>query len=242
MSKRNSGGSFTDRPKPWLNPPRPGPTVMVDIDGVIANMDKFADLISAPNYSDRDWKSFHANFKNADLIKPGGKMIRELHTKGFTIAYTTTRLDQFLRPTDRWIRNKSLPPGHIESRSLWIDGSVRPALDVKRRQWWRWQAKYQQKSPIVAWIDDEPAAVAALREQGCPAWLAEDILDQFEDDALISAITAGPEPADVLAARAEAAKPAWDESEAAFQVRHEQWQKRHVQRMKQRAAEERRAR
>ncbi|MDH6283977.1 hypothetical protein [Prescottella agglutinans] len=239
MAKSNNGGSIKDRPKPWLTAPRPGPTVMIDIDGVIANMDKFAHFISAPNYRDRDWKSFHSNFGNASLIRPGGKVVRDLAEKGFTIAYTTTRLDQYLPVSDRWIRNNSLPPGHIESRSLWVDGSVRPVLDVKRRQWWRWQKKYEADNPIVAWIDDEPEAVEALREQGCPAWLFSDILGHYNDGALIPAIAAGPEPVSVLNARRDAAKPKWDEFDAAFQAKHANWQKRHVDRMKRRAAETR---
>ncbi|WP_241665905.1 hypothetical protein [Prescottella subtropica] len=231
--------SFKDRPKPWFDPPKPGPTVLVDIDGVVASMDKFTHLLAAPAYKDRDWKSFHANFKHADLIRPVGKLVRALHDAGFTIAYTTTRLDQFMPGTDRWIRKNSLPPGHIESRSLWIDGSIRPALDVKRRQWWRWQDKYQQDNPLVAWIDDERAAVDALREQGCPAWLSSDLLEQYESGDLVPAIDVGPEPADSLALCAEAARSAWDASQAPFEARQREWRTRHAERMRQRAIEKR---
>ncbi len=110
--------SFLDRPKPWLDAPRPGPTVVVDIDGVVADMHNFEGLIAAPSYADRDWKRFHTHFGEASLNRAGGKLVRALDSAGFTIAYSTTRLDQFNRTSDRWIRAKSLPPGHIESRSL----------------------------------------------------------------------------------------------------------------------------
>lgn len=242
MAKRKEAGSLKDRPKPWFSAPRPGPTVMIDIDGVIANMDKFAHLIAAPNYADRDWKSFHANFGNATLIRAGGKLVRELDAAGFTIAYTTTRLDQFLPATDRWIRANSLPPGHIESRSLWVDGTVRPALDVKRRQWWRWESKYSEKCPLVAWIDDEQEAVETLRGEGCPAWLFTDLFERYKDGALIPSLAGGPEPVEVLTARRDAAKPLWKEHDAAFQVKHEEWQRRHSARMKQRARDKRETR
>lgn len=120
--------SFLDRPKPWLDAPRPGPTVVVDIDGVVADMHNFEGLIAAPSYADRDWKRFHTHFGEASLNRAGGKLVRALDSAGFTIAYSTTRLDQFNRTSDRWIRAKSLPPGHIESRSLWVDGTVRRRL------------------------------------------------------------------------------------------------------------------
>ncbi len=138
--------SFLDRPKPWLDAPRPGPTVVVDIDGVVADMHNFEGLIAAPSYADRDWKRFHTHFGEASLNRAGGELVRALDSAGFTIAYSTTRLDQFNRTSDRWIRAKSLPPGHIESRSLWVDGTVRRAFDVKRRHWWRWENHYAETS------------------------------------------------------------------------------------------------
>lgn len=88
---------FLDRPKPWLDAPRPGPTVVVDIDGVVADMHNFEGLIAAPSYADRDWKRFHTHFGEASLNRAGGKLVRALDSAGFTIAYSTTRLDQFNR-------------------------------------------------------------------------------------------------------------------------------------------------
>ena len=99
--------------------------------------------------------------------------------------------------TDYWIRQNSLPPGHIECRDFWTDGTVRPALDIKRRHWWKWVDKYEDRSPVVAWIDDDPEAVAMLAEQGCPAW-------QF--DQLVGEHRARPRPAVEFAEQRAAAR------------------------------------
>lgn len=235
-------GRFIDRPKPWLNPPVPGPTVVIDIDGPLANMDAFAYLIEAPKYSDRDWKKFHQSFGDAALHRPGGRIVRELVDAGYNIGYTTTRLDTFMPATDHWLRQKSLPPGHIECRSLWVDGTIRPAYDIKRRHWWRWHDKYQAQSPVVAWIDDEPDAVAMLLEQGCPAWEFDRIVEAHRSGELLTLIEAGPLPAEDLVAQQDSARPAFDEAEAAFSVNHKKWQDAHAARMKQRAQERRQGR
>ena len=231
--------SFLDRPKPWLDAPRPGPTVVVDIDGVVADMHNFEGLIAAPSYADRDWKRFHTHFGEASLNRAGGELVRALDSAGFTIAYSTTRLDQFNRTSDRWIRAKSLPPGHIESRSLWVDGTVRRAFDVKRRHWWRWENHYAETSPIVAWIDDEPDAVDALRGEGCPAWVFSELFDRLKVGDVVPALASGPEPVDVLAAWKAEALPRWEEFDERFKVKHARWQKRHAERMRSRQQDQR---
>ena len=228
---------FIDRPKPWLDAPSAGPTIVFDIDGPLANMDAFTYLIEAPKYSDRDWKGFHAHYRDAALNRPGGRMVRDLVDAGFNIGYSTTRVDTFMFATDYWLRQKSLPPGHIEARSLWVDGTVRPALDVKRRQWWRWVDKYEAESPIVAWIDDEPEAVSMLIDQGCPAWEFDVLVDHSQAGTLLDAISEGPEPVAKLESRRAEARPVYDEFEAAFKADHAKWQKKHAARMKKRQAE-----
>lgn len=96
--------------------------------------------------------------------------------------------------TDYWIRQNSLPPGHIECRDFWTDGTVRPALDIKRRHWWKWVDKYEDRSPVVAWIDDDPEAVAMLAEQGCPAWQFDQLVGEHRAGNLLPTIERGPGP------------------------------------------------
>jgi len=235
-------GRFLDRPTPWVDPPAPGPTVVIDIDGPLANMDEFAHLIQAPKYKDRDWKAFHSHFGDAALNRAGGRLVRDLVDAGFTIAYTTTRLDTFMQTTDYWIRQKSLPPGHIECRDFWTDGTVRPSLDIKRRHWWKWVDKYEDQSPVVAWIDDGPEAVAMLAEQGCPVWKFDQLVVEHLADNLLSVIERGPRPADELAKQRAEARPIFDEAEAEHQRKHKKWQQAHVARMKQRHKERRQRR
>ncbi len=173
-------------------------------------MDEFAHLIQAPpKYKDRDWKAFHSHFGDAALNRAGGRLVRDLVDAGFTIAYTTTRLDTFMQTTDYWLRQKSLPPGHIECRDFWTDGTVRPSLDIKRRHWWKWVDKYEDQSPVVAWIDDGPEAVAMLAEQGCPVWKFDQLVVEHLAGNLLPTIERGPPapPADELAPTARRSPP-----------------------------------
>lgn len=227
-----------NRRKPWEEPPRPGPTVVVNVDGVVASMAKFEHLISAENYKDRDWKQFHREFRRAELIKPGARLVRALADAGMVIVWSTTRLDQFAAATDNWLRAHQLPPGPLNPRSLFKDGN-RPVELVKRRQWWRWCDTYGSTNPIVAWIDPESDSVEALAGDGCPAWLYTDLYERFKSGTLMASITAGPEPSDVLAERARSARPAWDAEEAVWQESRAEWRKSHMERLRRRQAESR---
>lgn len=111
--------------------------------------------------------------------------------------------------TDYWIRQNSLPPGLIECRDFWTDGTVRPALDIKRRHWWKWVDKYEDRSPVVAWIDDDPEAVAMLAEQGCPAWQFDQLVGEHRAGNLLPTIERGPGGVAVASAgnRADLAYP-----------------------------------
>lgn len=228
-----------NRRRPWEDPPKPGPTVVVNVDGVVASMAKFQHLIDAPNYKDRDWKQFHREFRRAELIKPGARLVRALAESGHVIAWSTTRLDQFAATTDNWLRAHQLPSGPLDPRSLFKDGNRAVEL-VKRRQWWRWTDKFGISNPIIAWIDPEQESVDALRSDGCPAWLYSDLYDQFKAGNLAPSLAAGPEPKETLQARTQTARAVWDEAETVWQEGRQEWRKSHMERLRRRQAESRR--
>lgn len=126
--------------------------------------------------------------------------MRALAEAGYTIASSTTRLDNLMFTTDQWIRHRSLPPGHIEPRSFWHDGAVRPALDVKRGTGGGGRTATKSHPKVVAWIDDEPAAAAMLLRQGCPARTLADLLDRQQAGDLLAVVERGPRLAAELAA------------------------------------------
>lgn len=231
--------AFLDEHKPWRDAPRPGPTVVVDVDGPLADAAAFEHLVAAPRAVERDWTSFHAHLGRAALNRAGGRMVRELHRAGYTIVYSTTRPDTLARTTDLWIRHKSLPPGRIEVRSFWHDGTVRPAWEIKRRHWWHLYDEYRHTNPIVAWIDDDPEAVAMLRTQGVPAWESTELLAHHHAGELRPVIDQGPCPPDELDAARIAARPVFDADEQCRQPTRERWQQRHLARMRHRRLEQR---
>ncbi|MFI9507183.1 hypothetical protein [Nocardia sp. NPDC052566] len=210
----------------------------MNVDDIVASMERFQHLIAAPSYKARDWKQFHREYRRADLIKSGARLVRAIEEVEMVTAWSTTRLDQFAAATDNWLRAHQLPVGPLEPRSLFKDGN-RPAIQVKRRQWWRWDDKYSHTNPIMAWIEPKQEMVDALRADGCPAWLFTDLYDRYKAGELLEALTAGPEPREVLAERARSARPEWDKAEAVWQEGRTEWRKRHMARLRQRQAEAR---
>ncbi len=216
------------KPTPWRDTPAPGPTVIIDIDGVIASMDRHEHLIAAPRYTDRDWTEFHRRFGDADVIESGRRLACSLHAAGFTVSYSTTRFEPFTSATYEWLRRHQFPLGTIHDRAFYLDGTVRPSVDVKRRHWWWYQRR--TGNPVVAWIDDEPEAVDALRGEGCPAWDVTDLLAVAANPmggTLADALAA----TEALSARIPAALAAWTAEDAAWMKQREVAMRRHRKRM-----------
>ncbi|MDN5759474.1 MAG: hypothetical protein L0H59_13255, partial [Tomitella sp.] len=226
-------------PSPWKqSPDAAGPTVIVDIDGVLASMARYEHLISAPRAAEKDWKAFHGNFGKAKVITSGRKLVESLESAGVTIVYSTTRPEQFARATWNWLRKNNFPAGHVMFRHFVKDGP-RPATEVKLRHWWRWYDKFDDRNELVAWFDDNQPAINELRKQGCPAWHPKEFVRAVRshsdsDNAVRAALEAGPTDLIELADTADTAWPAWKASEYAYQEKRSAWFARHQQRMRNR--------
>lgn len=121
---------------PWKEPLHdPGPVVVFDIDGVLADMRPFKYLIEAETSRQKQWKEFHRKFEKAAPIKAGLITAKRIYNElEIDLAYSTTRPEQHARRTLRWLENHDLPMGPILFRHFVRDGP-RSVIDVKLRHW-----------------------------------------------------------------------------------------------------------
>ncbi|MFL0579464.1 hypothetical protein [Dietzia sp. 179-F 9C3 NHS] len=223
---------------PWKEPLHdPGPAVVFDIDGVLADMRPFEHLIEAPTSREKEWKEFHKNFGRAKPIKAGLVTARRIFDElDIDLAYSTTRPEQHARRTLRWFERYDVPMGPVQFRHFVLDGP-RPAVEVKLRHWWNWQERYAEQNPILAWIEDDPASLHALRAHGCPAWGPNELKSASRGGkSLRKALEAGPVDWDVLAAARQDRYSAWRADEDEWRATRRDWWDREKARQRQRRA------
>lgn len=217
---------------PWREPLHdPGPVVIFDIDGVLADMSPHQHFITADRSRDKDWKAFHNHFVEARPIKAGLVTARRIYNElDIDLAYSTTRPEQFARRTLYWMRKNRVPMGPVQFRHFIKDGP-RSTIDVKLRHWWYWQAKYESVNPVLAWIEDDPAALSALRANGCPAWGIKELRRASKTEgSLKAALERGPVDKEVLAANRERAYPQWRAAEDEWQAKRKLWWQKQMRR------------
>ncbi|MCF8786077.1 MULTISPECIES: hypothetical protein [Rhodococcus] len=227
------------RPTPWKNPPRrTGDFAIIDIDGVIASMEKYEHLIKTERSRDRDWHTFHRSYGFAKPIRSGRKLIESLQAVNVGIAYSTTRPEQFARATWNWIDRNNFPLGPVMFRHFIKDGP-RPENEVKVRHWWSWYDNYDADHRLVAWFDDDQSATNELRKYGCPAWIPKEFHKKVRaaggtDDAVIKVLRDGPLDLDLLGEREETSRGPWQEKEDQWQEKQKAWFKKHQAALKDR--------
>ena len=220
---------------PWKEPlADPGPAVVFDIDGVLASMRKHEHLIQAETSRQKQWKEFHRRFDKAAPIKAGLITARRIYDElDIDLAYSTTRPEQHARRTLRWFEKFDVPMGPILFRHFVRDGP-RPALEVKLRHWWYWQDHWAEQNPVLAWIEDDPASMHALRAHGCPAWGPNELKAAARKTSLRAALEAGPVDPEVLAKAKRDSFDKWQASEEEWQAVRKQWWQDERQRQRER--------
>lgn len=211
--------------EPWKEPLHdPGPVVIFDVDGVLADMKPFAHLVEADRAAEKNWKAFHGKYQEAKPIRSGIVAAQRIFNElDIDLAYSTTRREQYARKTLWWMLRHDVPMGPMQLRQLIKDGP-RPADEVKLRHWRNWQRKYGDKNPVLAWIEDDPHCRNLLQKHGCPAWGHRELRRaELEHRSLRAALDAGPIDWDTLSANSEATYDQWKQTEDEWEAKRRQW-------------------
>lgn len=219
----------------------PGPVMIVDVDGVVATMRKFEPLLG-DTFDLRRWNDFMKKYRRAALITRGARLVDLAVESGIQIVWSTTRPDQAAEDTWNWLNIHHLPQGPILTRHRIKDGT-RPAVEVKVRQWYQWVDKYGDANPVVAWIDDDDAALHALPYNGCPTWhpmhLQRTINRAHGEPLMATLMNRVSPPPDQLAKNLLDHRAEWDARDSEYQAKQAIWWEKEQQRMAERRAAQR---
>lgn len=171
-------------PRAWPHQHRyAAPIVLVDVDGVLADMSAFAGLLDAGeggHVGAGHWRRFFQHAGDAALLDAGAELVHALHHVGARVQYSTTRPAYTVYRTLDWMSAHHLPAGKLYGRGTRKTYGARPdfpavgpALDIKRAHC----ALVDDRHGLTAFIDDEPDIVTGLHAAGYPGIHTSDLTD-----------------------------------------------------------------
>jgi FMN phosphatase YigB (HAD superfamily) len=132
-----------------------------DIDGVLADVHHRLHFIAKPP---KDWKAFFAAADEDPLLTQGYELAHEF-AETHEVLYLTGRPESSRKITGAWLVDQRLPPGRL---------LMRPSRDFRPARAYKIETLHRlpDSHDIGVVIDDDPAVVKALRDDGFPAHLA----------------------------------------------------------------------
>ncbi len=138
------------------------PLAVIDIDGVVADVRHRLHLIER---RPKRWDEFFASSADDPPLPTGVSLVLEL-AADHEVVWLTGRPERNRALTERWLADAGLPGGRLLMRR---DRDFRPAREAKRDQ----LRRLRRDREIAVVVDDDPAVVAALTEDGFPVRLAD---------------------------------------------------------------------
>ena len=135
------------------------PLAVFDIDGVLADVSHRLHFLDVHR-----WEKFFAAAHADPLLDEGAERLEEALDL-YDVVYLTGRPERNRRLTERWLASFGLPTGPLFMRS---DDDLRPARYVKREV----VRRLSQDREVAMILDDDPAVVRVLADDGWPVELA----------------------------------------------------------------------
>ena len=142
--------------------PRPGPVVLLDLDGVIADA---AHRQSFLHQEEPDWSGFYAGVAGDGVIAAGRALAASL-AADLPVLILTGRIDEVADCTRTWLDDNGIRWDMLICRPSAEDDDSRPAVDYKRDEISRLRDRGFE--PRLA-ADDNRKIVAMYEEAGIPA-------------------------------------------------------------------------
>jgi hypothetical protein len=100
------------RPRPRVHRPNEDRVVMIDIDGVLADLSAHAGVLADEDIDPAQrWREFFAHVPDAAVLAGGHDLAWAVHGLGYTIVYSTTRPAYALAATRQWLPDQDFPEG-----------------------------------------------------------------------------------------------------------------------------------
>jgi len=153
--------AFGPVPEPEL-PDSERPLVVVDIDGVVADVSHRLHLLDG---HPRRWEDFFAAAATDPPLAEGVALVRGLPAE-HGLCWLTGRPERNRELTERWLIEQGLPDRPLLMRA---DRDHRPAREAKRAH----LRALRRTHRIALVVDDDPAVVEMVRTEGLTPLLAD---------------------------------------------------------------------
>lgn len=138
------------------------PLIVVDIDGVVADVSHRLHLLDR---RPRRWDDFFAASAEDPPLSEGVALVTELPA-GHALCWLTGRPERNRAVTEKWLLRHGMPDRPLLMRA---DRDHRPARQAKRDH----LRQLRRTHRIALVVDDDPAVIAMLTEDGLPHLLAD---------------------------------------------------------------------
>lgn len=138
------------------------PLVVVDIDGVVADVSHRLHLLDG---RPRRWEEFFAAAAQDPPLPEGVALVTELPA-GNALCWLTGRPERNRVITEQWLALHGMPEQPLLMRA---DSDRRPAREAKREH----LRDLRRTHRIALVVDDDPAVITMLAEDGLPHMLAD---------------------------------------------------------------------
>ena len=169
-AQRSAKRTSTTQPRRPRVKPGDDRVVLIDIDGVLADLNAYESLLAVDERpAEQRWAEFFAHIPDAAVIDTGYDLAWAIDGLGYTIVYSTTRPHYTRDPSGLWLTTKDFPAGKaLFTRPKTPTGlHPQPAWQTKRSH--ARAVTHQHRAWLRAFIDDDSAILAKLTDAEIPA-------------------------------------------------------------------------
>jgi hypothetical protein len=145
--------------------------VLLDVDGVVADMSMFEHELARPAAA--RWPASFSHLADAEVNASGFDLAWAVEGLGFTLVYSTTRPDYTHTGTRAWLTDHDLPAGRALLCRPQTMAWSSTAAEVKRSHCRLVRRQHPQW--LRGFVDDEAPIVDHFAGEGLPALLAADL-------------------------------------------------------------------
>ena len=154
----------SDHPDNWIphtDRPIGGPTVVLDLDGVVSDATHRQHFLAAERSQDKDWRGFFHSCVD-DPVIPHGAALAASVSPEMAVVILTARVDDIRDKTIAWLDANEIRRDWLILRGPREGG---PSVDWKREQL---ESLRDAGSEIELCADDDPRNVEMMRDLGIP--------------------------------------------------------------------------